>query len=152
MGGSPMRCHHSDTNTGGPPVPRTQEITAGSAGIAVGFLVPWPAMRLCQVAAATVSSLSVITAMSVAIILIGHGDTFVENAQTFAQVFLFLSVVLAFCWAAVLFMWYVLAMPGKAIRGWRDQARLARGQCLLCGYDLTGNVSGVCPECGRSVE
>jgi len=23
--------------------------------------------------------------------------------------------------------------------------------CSLCGYDLTGNVSGVCPECGRPV-
>jgi len=22
--------------------------------------------------------------------------------------------------------------------------------CLGCGYDLTGNVSGVCPECGKS--
>jgi hypothetical protein len=25
------------------------------------------------------------------------------------------------------------------------------GHCTACGYDLTGNVSGVCPECGRSV-
>ena len=24
----------------------------------------------------------------------------------------------------------------------------ARGRCLACGYDLAGNVSGVCPECG----
>jgi hypothetical protein len=22
-------------------------------------------------------------------------------------------------------------------------------QCMVCGYDLTGNLSGVCPECGR---
>ena len=22
--------------------------------------------------------------------------------------------------------------------------------CLTCGYDLTGNVSGVCPECGKA--
>jgi hypothetical protein len=28
--------------------------------------------------------------------------------------------------------------------------RLRRpGTCPACGYDLTGNVSGVCPECGR---
>jgi hypothetical protein len=27
--------------------------------------------------------------------------------------------------------------------------RLGTGRCLFCGYDLTGNVSGVCPECGR---
>ena len=23
--------------------------------------------------------------------------------------------------------------------------------CYVCGYDLTGNVSGVCPECGTHV-
>ena len=28
----------------------------------------------------------------------------------------------------------------------RDQ-RL-RGLCVSCGYDLTGNAGGVCPECG----
>lgn len=26
--------------------------------------------------------------------------------------------------------------------------RVRRGACIACGYDLTGNVSGVCPECG----
>jgi hypothetical protein len=26
--------------------------------------------------------------------------------------------------------------------------RRARGHCAVCGYDLTGNESGVCPECG----
>jgi hypothetical protein len=25
------------------------------------------------------------------------------------------------------------------------------GRCRKCGYNLTGNVSGVCPECGRGV-
>lgn len=29
----------------------------------------------------------------------------------------------------------------------RTRRRL--GQCLACGYDLTGNVSGRCPECGH---
>jgi hypothetical protein len=24
-----------------------------------------------------------------------------------------------------------------------------KGRCVKCGYDLTGNISGVCPECGR---
>jgi len=24
--------------------------------------------------------------------------------------------------------------------------------CIPCGYDLTGNVSGVCPECGAAIE
>jgi hypothetical protein len=26
--------------------------------------------------------------------------------------------------------------------------RLSKGLCVRCGYDLTGNVNGVCPECG----
>lgn len=25
------------------------------------------------------------------------------------------------------------------------------GHCRSCGYDLTGNVSGVCPECGSQI-
>ena len=31
----------------------------------------------------------------------------------------------------------------------RVRAVRRRGGCVKCGYDLTGNVSGVCPECGR---
>jgi len=30
----------------------------------------------------------------------------------------------------------------------RARARGRVGRCTACGYDLTGNVSGVCPECG----
>ncbi len=26
------------------------------------------------------------------------------------------------------------------------------GRCAYCDYDLTGNVSGVCPECGNQIE
>jgi hypothetical protein len=25
---------------------------------------------------------------------------------------------------------------------------IAAGHCITCGYNLTGNTSGVCPECG----
>ncbi len=34
----------------------------------------------------------------------------------------------------------------------RDRKRIQPGHCQMCGYDLTGNVSGVCPECGTKVE
>ena len=27
-----------------------------------------------------------------------------------------------------------------------------QGRCLRCGYDLTGNISGKCPECGNPTE
>ena len=33
----------------------------------------------------------------------------------------------------------------------RRYRRRRNGLCLKCGYDLTGNVSGVCPECGTEV-
>ncbi len=32
---------------------------------------------------------------------------------------------------------------------WRDRRRIPPGHCQKCGYNLTGNVSGVCPECGE---
>ena len=38
------------------------------------------------------------------------------------------------------------------IRGpWRRHRRRKRGLCLKCGYNLAGNVSGVCPECGEAM-
>ncbi len=40
------------------------------------------------------------------------------------------------------------------IRGglWVRRRRLPKpGHCVKCGYDLTGNVSGQCPECGEKV-
>ncbi|GJM25902.1 MAG: hypothetical protein DHS20C16_23170 [Phycisphaerae bacterium] len=33
---------------------------------------------------------------------------------------------------------------------WRMD-HLPEGQCLNCGYNLTGNASGTCPECGTPV-
>lgn len=30
------------------------------------------------------------------------------------------------------------------------QERRENGQCLHCGYDLTGNITGTCPECGTA--
>ena len=33
----------------------------------------------------------------------------------------------------------------------REYRRRKKGLCIKCGYDLTGNVSGVCPECGERI-
>ncbi len=36
---------------------------------------------------------------------------------------------------------------------WKEKAEKPRlGHCPNCGYDLAGNVSGVCPECGKKEE
>ncbi|MEW6249614.1 MAG: hypothetical protein AB1716_03125 [Planctomycetota bacterium] len=34
---------------------------------------------------------------------------------------------------------------------WKPRPKARTGHCL-CGYNLTGNISGRCPECGRVVE
>ena len=44
----------------------------------------------------------------------------------------------------------VVAVP-TAFLFWRDRRRVLPGHCQKCGYNLTGNVSGVCPECGEEV-
>ena len=49
----------------------------------------------------------------------------------------------------VLFAAYpTIAWIRGPVRRWR---RRQRSLCLTCGYDLTGNVSGVCPECGTPI-
>ena len=59
----------------------------------------------------------------------------------------FLMVAVPFAYPAAL---------AAAAAAWAllSRSRLARrtrqGACRQCGYDLTGNVSGVCPECGRA--
>ncbi len=50
---------------------------------------------------------------------------------------------------------YLLVIPFASLTAWlwyRNQRRSRRGQCSECGYDLTGNTSGVCPECGNACE
>lgn len=61
--------------------------------------------------------------------------------------------------AAVFFpLWSAFLICGTypaivAIRGpVRRYRRRKRGLCIQCAYDLTGNESGRCPECGRRIE
>ena len=48
------------------------------------------------------------------------------------------------CWVPFLFV----VFP-TAILWYLDRRRIPPGHCRNCGYDLTGNTSGRCPECGR---
>ena len=52
--------------------------------------------------------------------------------------------------------WLPMILLGTAplVAMWRGFRRFQRKEtyrCLHCGYDLTGNVSGVCPECGSAI-
>ncbi len=59
-------------------------------------------------------------------------------------------------WGAVPFWALTLVtgtIPALSVARWvrRRCTRSKRNGCSKCGYDLTGNVSGVCPECGSPV-
>ena len=61
-------------------------------------------------------------------------------------------------WPAVLLWCLAGAVGALAARGaWRASGRRTEhlrrflGLCPSCSYDLSGNESGFCPECGRAV-
>jgi hypothetical protein len=49
-----------------------------------------------------------------------------------------------------LWMPLLLAAGATALLFWRSRRRYP-GYCVRCGYSLTGNTSGVCPECGEPI-
>ncbi|HSZ60129.1 MAG TPA: hypothetical protein VK797_31080 [Tepidisphaeraceae bacterium] len=50
-------------------------------------------------------------------------------------------------WACMVVL---LILPVAWVRARLDRVARA-GRCQICGYDLTGNTSGTCPECGTPV-
>lgn len=48
------------------------------------------------------------------------------------------------------FLLLVTAIPTAIL--YRRDRRHPPGHCQTCGYDLTGNESGICPECGTACE
>jgi hypothetical protein len=64
----------------------------------------------------------------------------------------FWSVSVPHAFAALVLGWPLLWLAAAALLAfWRyliRQRRLQRACCLSCGYKLTGNTSGRCPECG----
>ncbi len=50
-------------------------------------------------------------------------------------------------------LWLPLAAIGvPTILAWRRDRPFPLGHCQNCGYNLTGNESCVCPECGTKIE
>lgn len=50
---------------------------------------------------------------------------------------------------------WALLMGLKGMAGalliWRAERKRRDHDCESCGYDLTGNISGICPECGERI-
>jgi hypothetical protein len=53
--------------------------------------------------------------------------------------------------AAVLCVLALLVWTPSMVRHFRRFRYRRANRCPRCGYDLTGNVSGQCPECGAAV-
>ena len=55
-------------------------------------------------------------------------------------------------WSVQLPLWLplvIVAIPTAIL--WHRDRPPRKGYCLHCGYNLTGNESGVCPECGTKI-
>jgi len=53
--------------------------------------------------------------------------------------------------AIPIWMPITIAATGTFVLYWTGRGRRPVGHCADCGYNLTGNVSGRCPECGALV-
>jgi hypothetical protein len=60
------------------------------------------------------------------------------------------GIVIVFVGAGVLY-YYSLVLLILWVRDRRRPWRHVLGFCKECGYNLTGNVSGICPECGTGI-
>jgi predicted amidophosphoribosyltransferase len=45
---------------------------------------------------------------------------------------------------------FILLATATSYLWWRDRP-YPRGRCQFCGYNLTGNISGICSECGAPI-
>ena len=55
-------------------------------------------------------------------------------------------VLLAVSLGTIVTLRYAIERPRASMR--RERQWREHGLCPACGYNLTGNTSGVCPECG----
>ena len=77
-----------------------------------------------------------------------HAVSIDDSATT--RVISILKVQMPLLWLIALFG---ILPSAWLVRSWhvRQADRRREGRCLACGYSLTGNTSGVCPECGSCV-
>jgi hypothetical protein len=65
----------------------------------------------------------------------------------------FTVAVTPICFIEIPFWFLTLVFASSPALAWRKRRRKLRAKetCLTCGYNLTGNVSGTCPECGTPI-
>ncbi len=106
-----------------------------------GVAAFYPSTKDARVAVA-LSSVSILHAAAVSV-----WRTYCVRGDVFSQ-----SVTTAFfglvAWGVVCLVLLPVALCALL---WLRRRRFPPGHCQRCGYDLTGNVSGRCPECGAPV-
>ncbi len=88
--------------------------------------------------------------------VIGRGWELYSLSETPGFNWKYQSFTLEVAWGSatitVVPLWILLllaAIPTVVL--WLRDRRYPPGHCRKCGYDLTGNVSGICPECGTAI-
>jgi hypothetical protein len=82
--------------------------------------------------------------MCLPLVVTFHGLDDVEGrAYVAIESFLWLCILAAVLWIPVRAIIYLSTHQQR-----RRRYRLNHGHCVQCDYNLTGNVSGICPECG----
>ena len=96
------------------------------------------------VVAAVVSAVAVGFRLDASAVVIGAIITFLATWLGLIAWYEFRNSWLSWKW----WIWH------RRMGRWLARRELLRsqGRCLSCGYDLTGNASGTCPECGTRIE
>ena len=87
----------------------------------------------------------------VAYFLLGLGGTVVDAASGRGGNELILIVGAISCGCGILVFIAALSNSVQIVLKRKPRPRDQSITCAACGYNLTGNVSGVCPECGMKV-
>ncbi len=83
-----------------------------------------------------------------------HGETMspIAGAGLVAgAVVLTFAVASAAVAGVLLGIWFAFSTVATPLSRWLQRRTPAAGHCVGCGYNLRGNVSGVCPECGTEI-
>ena len=73
----------------------------------------------------------------------------VDDSALWYAVLISVTVVgFVFLIAIGLYLFFIFIVDGNEFRKWR---LVKLGQCRVCRYNLTGNASGICPECGTAI-